>query len=27
MFGRINIYHDKVWRNSVGVVGIHILAV
>jgi len=27
MFGRINIYHDKIWWSSVGVVGIHVLAI
>jgi hypothetical protein len=26
MFGKINTYHDKVWKNNVGVVGIHVLA-
>jgi hypothetical protein len=27
MFGRINTYYNKVRRNNVGVVGIHILAI
>jgi cytochrome b561 len=27
MFGRIDTYHDKAWRSSVGVVDIHVLAV
>ncbi len=27
MFGRINTYHDKIWRSNVNVVNIHILAI
>jgi hypothetical protein len=27
MFQRINIYYDKIWQSSVGVVGIHVLAI